>query len=258
MTASAFSRAPGATGPAMAILIAAAFAWVGTVIWAQEMGVMPGTMGMTLIAFVVMWTLMMAAMMLPSAMPMISLYAATIRTTRWPRMSLFGSGYLLAWAVSGIPAFVLAWIAGEIAVDYTAWTTATAIAIFVAAGLYQLTSLKHRCLAHCRSPLAHILHYGNYRGRLRDLRSGMHHGLYCLGCCWSLMLLMIAFGVMNLLAMVVLAMVIGIEKQWRHGERFAQVTGIVALGLAVAVIFFPDLAPGLDGGSMGAMEMGGM
>jgi predicted metal-binding membrane protein len=128
------------------------------------------------------------------------------------------------------------------------------VVIFAAAGLYQLTSLKHRCLRHCRSPLAHLMHYGNYRGRLRDLRAGAHHGFFCLGCCWGLMLLMIAFGVMNLLAMVVLAGVIGIEKQWRHGERFARVTGAVSLALAVAVIFVPELAPGLDGGVMDTMD----
>jgi predicted metal-binding membrane protein len=251
-------RVPGVVGPATVILIAAALAWAGTVIWAQDMGVMPGTMGMTLGAFVVMWTLMMAAMMLPSAMPMISIYAATIQSSRWLRLSSFGAGYLLAWALTGIPAFLLALAVGEIAVEYPDWTTAAAVLIFAAAGIYQLTSLKHRCLRHCRTPFAHLLHYGNYHGRLRDLRAGMHHGLFCLGCCWGLMVLMIAFGVMNLLAMVVLAAVIGIEKQWRHGERFAQATGVVALGLAVAVIFFPGLAPGLDGGSMNGMDGMGM
>jgi hypothetical protein len=106
-------------GPATAVLTVAAFAWLGTVIWAQDMGVMPGTMGMTLTAFIVMWTLMMAAMMLPSAMPMITLYTRTIRDSRWLRTTAFGSGYLLAWAASGIPAFLFASIAGEIASDYS-------------------------------------------------------------------------------------------------------------------------------------------
>jgi predicted metal-binding membrane protein len=258
MTAGTLGRVRESLGPSTAILLVAALAWLGTVIWAQDSDVMPGTMGMTLLAFVVMWTLMMAAVMLPSAMPMITLYARTIRTSRWPRMTAFGSGYLLAWSLTGIPAFLLAWTAGEIATEYSGWTTAASVVIFTGAGLYQLTSLKHRCLRHCRSPFAHLLHYGNYRGRLRDLRAGSHHGFFCLGCCWGLMLLMIAFGVMNLFAMVVLAGVIAIEKQWRHGERFAQAAGVACLVLAVAVIFFPDLAPGLNGDVMTSMDEMGM
>lgn len=245
-------------GPATAILIIAALAWLGTIIWAQDMGVVPGTMGLTLAAFVVMWTLMMAAVMLPSAMPMITLYVQTIRNSRGLRMTAFGGGYLLAWGITGVPAFLLAWVAGEIATEYAGWTTLAAVIIFGSAGLYQLTSWKYRCLRHCRSPFAHLMHYGNYRGKLRDLRAGAHHGFFCLGCCWGLMLLMIAFGVMNLLAMVILAAVIGIEKQWRHGERFAQATGVVSLVLAVAVIFVPALAPGLDGNTMTSMDGMGM
>ena len=258
MTAGALGRVRASLGPSTAILIVAALAWLGTVIWAQDMGVVPGTMGMTLLAFVVMWTLMMAAIMLPSALPMISLYIRTIRTSRGPRMSAFASGYLLAWSLTGVPAFLMAWVAGEIAVEFPGWTTAAAVVIFASAGVYQLTSWKHRCLRHCRSPFAHLMHYGNYRGRLRDLRAGAHHGLFCLGCCWGLMLLMIAFGVMNLFTMVALAAVIAVEKQWRHGERFAQAAGVVALALAVAVIFFPGLAPGLNGSPITGMDAMGM
>lgn len=237
-------------GSITAILLLAAMAWLGTILWAQDMGVMPGTMGMTLVAFVLMWTLMMAAMMLPSAMPMIVLYSRTIRSSRALRMSALGGGYVLAWGLTGVPAYLLADFTGRIAADYQTLTTAVAVMIFVAAGIYQLTSLKFRCLAHCRSPLGHLMHYGNYKGRLRDLRAGAHHGFFCLGCCWALMALMIVFGVMNLLAMVALAAVVGIEKQWRHGERFAQATGVACLALAFAVAFAPDLAPGLNGGSM--------
>ena len=75
-------------------------------------------------------------------------------------------------------------------------------AAFAAAGLYQLTPLKDLCLSHCRSPLGLLLHYGSYRGKARDLRVGVHHGGYCLGCCWALMVILIAVGVMNIAAMV--------------------------------------------------------
>lgn len=258
MTAGSLGRVRELTGPATAILIVAGLAWLGIVIWAQNMDVMPGTMGMSLLAFVVMWTLMMAAMMLPPALPMITMYAHAIRSARVPRIAAFGSGYLLAWSLTGVPAFLLAWTAGEIATEYSGWTTAAAVVIFAGTGIYQLTSLKHRCLHHCRSPIAHLLHYGSYRGRLRDLRAGAHHGFFCLGCCWALMLLMIAFGVMNLFAMAALAGIISVEKQWKHGERFAWAIGVVCLVLAVAVIFFPDLAPGLNGDTMTSMDGMGM
>ncbi len=236
--------------PATAILVVAAAAWFGTIAWARSMGVMPGTMGLTLALFVVMWTLMMAAMMLPSAMPMITLYSRTVRERRSTRMALFGSGYVLAWAVTGVPAFGIAWLAGRVATHHGSWSAAAAVIIFTGAGIYQLTPLKHRCLQHCRSPLAHLLHYGNYRGRFRDLRAGAHHGWFCLACCWALMVLMIAFGVMNVVAMIGLAAVVAIEKQWTHGDRFARAVGIVALGLAVAVIFVPEIAPGLRSSAM--------
>ncbi len=239
--------------PATAILVVAAAAWLGTVVWAQNMGVMPGTMGMTLTLFVVMWALMMAAMMLPSAMPMITLYTRTIQTQRSRRMAMFGSGYVLAWALSGIPAFGIAWLAGRVASDYPDLATGASVVIFASAGIYQLTSIKYRCLQHCRSPLAHLLHYGNYRGRFRDLRAGAHHGMFCLACCWALMALMAAFGVMNLVAMVALAAVIAVEKQWVHGNGFAKVVGLASFSLAILVIFYPGLAPGLHASSMNAM-----
>jgi len=240
--------------PATSILVVAAAAWLGTILWARHMGVMPGTMGMTLALFVVMWTLMMAAMMLPSAMPMITLYTRTIQSQRSARLALFGLGYLLAWALSGLPAFGIAWMGGRIAMDHRTWATGAAVVLFAGAGVYQLTSLKHRCLKHCRSPLAHLLQYGNYRGQVRDLRAGAHHGAYCLLCCWALMALLVAFGVMNLIAMVALAAVVGIEKQWSHGEGFARVVGLALLVVAVLVIFVPGIAPGLHTSAMSAME----
>jgi predicted metal-binding membrane protein len=234
------------------LVFAAAALWLATVIWARSMEVMPGTMGMDLVTFVVMWTLMMAAMMLPSAFTMITLYASMVQS-RSKRLSRFIAGYLLTWSLTGVPAFALAWFAGEIAVDHQAWARASAAVIFAAAGLYQLTPLKERCLRHCRTPLGHLLHYGSYRGAFRDLRAGMHHGLFCLGCCWGLMLLMVAFGVMNLATMTILAGVIALEKQWTHGEKVARGVGILALLLAIGVLFVPDLAPGLLATAMDAM-----
>ncbi len=188
---------------------------------------------------------MMAAMMLPSVAPTASLYAKTLQSNRMARVAGLVLGYLAVWAAVGLPAYGLAWLAGSLTGQHPGAAHVLAVAVFAACGLYQLTSLKDRCLAHCRSPLALLLHYGSYRGRLRDLRVGVHHGGYCLGCCWGLMVILIAVGVMNIGAMVGLAALVLVEKVWRWGRAAGRVAGIAALGLAVATIWLPWLAPGL-------------
>jgi predicted metal-binding membrane protein len=124
-----------------------------------------------------------------------------------------------------------------------------------ACGTYQLTGLKDRCLQHCRSPLGHLLRYTSFRGPLVEARVGIDHGLWCLGCCWALMLLLITFGVMNVLAMVDLAVVIVAEKVLAPGRWFSVGVGLVAFGLAAAVWADPSLAPGLH---VAATKMGTM
>jgi predicted metal-binding membrane protein len=227
------------------VLIAAAGAWAGTVVLARGMTGMTGTMGLGLAVFVAVWTLMMAAMMLPSVTPLASLYVRTVQSNRTVRLAALVAGYLAVWAAVGVPAFGLAWLTGWMTGRHPGAAHVLAVAIFAACGVYQLTRLKDRCLAHCRSPIALLLHYGSYRGRSRDLRAGAHHGAYCLGCCWALMVILIAVGVMNIAAMVGLAAVVLVEKTWRWGQLAGRVAGVAALGLAVAIIWLPWLAPGL-------------
>jgi predicted metal-binding membrane protein len=235
------------TPQAAVLLLLAAVAWLFTVGRAATMQGMTGTMGLGLAAFVGMWALMMAAMMLPSVAPVASMYQRSVRSYRALRLAGFTTGYLLAWAGAGIPAFLLTAFVARLVSDHPVRATAAAVAVFAACGVYQLTPLKSRCLRHCRSPLSLLLHYGAYRGRLRDVRAGAHHGAYCLGCCWSLMALFVVVGVMNLAAMVVLAVVVLVEKLWVHGEILARAVGVAALALAVAAIWLPALAPGLHG-----------
>jgi predicted metal-binding membrane protein len=102
------------------------------------------------------------------------------------------------------------------------WSAAIALAV---AGVYQFTPLKARCLRHCRSPLGFLLHFGNYAGRLRDVRVGAYHGGYCVGCCWSLMLVLVAVGVMNMAWMAGLTAVVFVEKVWRSGQAFGYAVG---------------------------------
>ena len=111
------------------------------------------------------------------------------------------------------------------------------------AGLYQLSPLKYRCLSHCRSPLSLFFHYSSYQGPLRDLRVGAHHGAYCLGCCWALMLVLLALGAMSLVPMLILAVVVLTEKLWSRGEAFARGRGRVP-GAGGRDDRDPGLAPG--------------
>lgn len=247
MTSAVRTAWSGRSTPLVLAAVASA-AWIATIAWirAGDMGAMPGTMGMSPLAFTTMWGLMMAAMMLPSVAPFVDTYQRTIRDLRWARLPALALGYLAVWTAVGVVAYGVAEWFGIVAADRATLARALAVATFAIVGTYQLTPLKFRCLSHCRSPLGHLMHYLGYRGRLRDVRAGASHGWFCLGCCWALMLLMIAFGVMNVVAMVGLAVVITIEKVWRHGERFARAVGVVCLLFAVALVFEPGLAPGLD------------
>ncbi|MEU7429192.1 DUF2182 domain-containing protein [Streptomyces sp. NPDC040750] len=239
--------------PAGLLLVVAAAAWVWMVTRWGVMPAMPGTMGLGLAAFLAAWTLMMTAMMLPATAPVAALYARTITVHRASRMVVFTVAYLLVWAAAGLGAYALAVGLGQAARLPPAAGTAVAAAVFAVSGVYQLTPLKDRCLARCRSPIGLMLRYASYPGASRDLRAGAHHGAVCLGCCWSLMVLLAAFGVMNVWAMVVLTAVITAEKLAPVGRLVARAVGIASIVLAVAVFWVPALAPGLTGGGMAGM-----
>ena len=130
------------TPQAAVLLLVAAVAWLVTVGRAGAMAGMSGTMGLGLLAFVGMWAPMMAAMMLPSVAPVASMYQRSVRSHRALRLAGFTSGYLLAWAGAGIPAFLLTAFLAQLVDDHPAWATAVAVAVFAGCGLYQLTPLK--------------------------------------------------------------------------------------------------------------------
>jgi predicted metal-binding membrane protein len=245
------------TAPAAVLLVVGAAAWVGVVAVSRGMGAMPGTMGLGIGAFVLVWALMMTAMMLPTVAPFTALYTRTLTDHRSRRITELAAGYLLVWALAGVPAYGLAWVADQLVGNRPTAAKVLAAGIFAACGIYQLTPIKDRCLARCRSPLGFVLKYGSYQGRLRDLRVGMSHGAFCLACCWALMAVLVAVGLMNLAAMVVLAAVVLAEKTWRWGPQLGKAVGVVALVLAVAVLFRPALAPGLQPAPMSGDTMVG-
>jgi predicted metal-binding membrane protein len=165
------------------------------------------------VAYVVAWGIMMAAMMLPSALPMIGLYAATQRdasrrVARAAAVTVFSSTYLGLWTLTGVPVYFAS--LGIMAV--TPRTLAYLVAgVLVAAGIFQLTPLKQQCLRHCRSPLAFLL--GHWRAGWRGaLAMGSAHAVYCLGCCWALMVALVVAGAMGLPWVLLIACAVAAEK----------------------------------------------
>ncbi len=244
--------------PWLVLAVVAAAAWAITIALARNMGTGPGTMGLALLPFVALWILMMAAMMLPSVAPVAVLWTRLIRGVstgpgRAARMGLFRGGYLLAWATCGAVAFAALAGTGQLLTVSATAAKWLGVAIVITAGTYQLTPWKDWCLSRCRSPVGALMYYIGFKGPTRDVRVGLHHGATCVGCCWGLMILLIAVGVMNVAAMAALAAVIFIEKLWRHGKPFGQAAGIVLIAAGVLAIWFPWLLPGLHAAAMPAM-----
>jgi predicted metal-binding membrane protein len=188
-----------------------------------------------------MWTAMMAAMMLPSALPTILMFQRAVRNdakVRSParRMVAFTAGYIVAWSAFSVLATLLQWGVAEAAllspmmVSASPWLGG---AILIVAGIYQWTPLKSACLRHCRSPLAFLVEHWQ-PGMPRALRLGLRHGLYCVGCCWALMLLLFVGGVMNLLWIGAIATFVLAEKLAPYGAQGGRLSG---LALAVAGVW---------------------
>jgi predicted metal-binding membrane protein len=183
-----------------------------------------------------MWWIMMVAMMLPSAAPMILLFATVNRRQRetgHPHVatSIFAVGYLAAWAGFSLVAMTLQWgfeRTGILSPMLVGTNVIFGGVLLLAAGVYQLTPIKHACLRHCRSPLAFLtLHW--QPGARGALRMGLAHGAFCVGCCWFLMGLLFFGGVMNLYWIVGLALFILLEKTVPAGHWLGYTTGVALL-----------------------------
>lgn len=188
--------------------------------------------------FLAGWTLMVVSMMLPTSLGVVALFHALTRQRQhpWLLMAMLIAGYLGVWVSFGILVYLGDLIIHESA-DRLAWLTAHSwlitVGILGVAGTYQFTPLKYRCLDRCRSPRSFVTaHWRGRREMLAALRLGVHHGLFCLGCCWSLMLLMFAFGVGSLGWMLALGAVMAIEKNASWGHRLSVPLGGVLLAAA--------------------------
>jgi predicted metal-binding membrane protein len=250
-------RAPGraylSTRPhpgLLGLIACALLAWYLTVLLAAGMPPGPGSMGLGLTGFLIGWAVMMTAMMLPALAPLLSAYLRSIRAehsswTRAVRTAALVAGYLLTWTGFGVLVYGASVLGGRLAAGAPAAAPWVGGGLLAAAGIYQLTPLKNYCLRHCRSPIAFLLHVSGYKGPLRDMRVGLYHGLYCVGCCWGLMLVLIAVGVMNLAWMAAIAAAVLLEKTWRHGTTFSRAVGAGLIVFACFVPAYPALLPGL-------------
>ena len=204
--------------------------------WTMSMAWMPmGSRLQSALMFAGMWVAMMVAMMLPSTLPMLLLYRRAAHFRGEARVGLLSTmvaaGYFGVWTVFGMLAYAAGLAISFAAMKSDAFSRAVPIAsgaALIAAGVYQLSPWKSACLKHCRDPLSVVAAHmrGGWRGALR---LGIHHGAFCTACCWALMLIQLALGIMEMLVMIVVALVIALEKLLPRGLVVARVTGVLAV-----------------------------
>ena len=190
-----------------------------------------------------MWWIMMLGMMLPSAAPTILTFATMARRQRdrgeqFVPASVFTIGYLLAWGGFCAAATLLQWGLDQAALLTPMLVTESTLlggTLFIVSGLYQFTPFKYACLRQCRSPFAFLLNHwrDGWRGALR---MGLYHGLYCLGCCWVLMALLFAVGVMNLVWVAALAAFVFAEKLLPGGVWIGRIAGLAMLAFGAHLV----------------------
>ncbi len=209
-------------GAGLVLVTAAAWIFVIATSGGSDMEMMPSAG-----AYLGSWTMMMAAMMLPSVAPFALLYARGASTAAAP--GFLALGYLGVWALAGIPAYA---VDRALGMDHP---TATA-AVLIAGGLYQLSPLKQACLGKCRSPVDFLVQHWR-PGLGGAFRLGAHHGAYCLGCCIALMAILVAAGGMGLAWVAAIALVVAAEKLLPHGPLLGKVggVGLIAAGIVVAL-----------------------
>lgn len=233
----------------LVLLLVTALCWLWIAVLARDMyGAMTGpaawmmapTWDAThLLLLWAMWAVMMAGMMLPAAAPTLLLHVGAARaqdpaTGAGARVTALAGGYLMVWALFSAGATLLQWLLATRGLLSPMMEPARPVlgaALLALAGVYQLTPLKHACLRACRSPLAFLL--GRQRPGWRGaFRLGISHGVYCLGCCWALMLLLFAGGVMNLAVIAALTGWVLVEKLLPFGDWGARVSGVLLIATA--------------------------
>ena len=229
------------------LLGVAALSWWWTATRLDGMDRGPWTDLGTLDWFLGIWIVMMAAMMLPSAIPAVALYSrlARDRTTLAPLV--FASGYLAVWVAAGLVAFGLAGVGSHVfggALDWDRGGRWLAGASVLGAAAYQLTPLKEACLSRCRTPVGLML--GSWRpGCLGGFRLGLASGAWCAGCCWALMASLFALGVMSIAWTALVAALFALEKTLRWRRVATAGTAVLLLVLGLLLLLAPAHVPAL-------------
>jgi predicted metal-binding membrane protein len=235
------------------LLAAAAIAWVVTVNRMDGMDMGPGTDLGSIGWFAGVWAVMMAAMMLPSLVPMAGAYArqarggsADVTPKSLLGTTVFSAGYLLIWVLVGLVAWVGFDVVRSLDLSFLGWDDGgryVAGGVIGGAALYELTPLKRNCLRHCRDRELLVADWREGPGG--GLRMGLEQGAYCVGSSWALMAALFTLGVMSITWMAVIAALIVLEKVLPWRERAEAVTVVVLLALATGVALFPEQLPGL-------------
>ena len=255
----------------MALLLAAALVtWIITVQRMRGMDAGPGTDLGGLGWYMGIWVTMMAAMMFPSVAPMVLLFQRVSseqakRGQPFVPTWIFALSYLAVWALYGLGAYGLYRLIVYFDFGFFDWDRGgryVAGGAIIAAGLYELTPLKSMCLRHCRTPLHFVM--GHWRsGRLGAIRMGAEHGAYCVGCCWGLMIVLFALGVMSLTWMAVVAALIFAQKLLPYGQHLTKVFAVAFVAVGIWIASAPGSVPGLtqpnsDAADRARMRMMGM
>ncbi|HKN07027.1 MAG TPA: DUF2182 domain-containing protein [Thermoplasmata archaeon] len=243
-------------GPAALLLVAfgavIVVTWVVTILTANDLMVLlgnevTGTAPIGHLAYFSLAAVMMTAMMLPSAVPMVTVYRRFARADSSVkegnlRAALFTLSYLAVWAVFAALVLILVMALGLMG-GLTSWLVVIPGLILIAAGLYQFTTWKRYCLEKCQTPIGFLM--GRWRpGRLGALRLGVSHSIFCLGCCWLLMLVVFVTGAMSLLWMGAFSGLVLVEKIWGSSLWFSRGMGVGAVSVGVLV---SALAVGFSG-----------
>jgi len=242
------SAIPGWTIIVVGVSLAA---WVSMLILMAGMDEGPGTPLHDLPVYLVGWVIMLTAMMLPSELNYIGAFGILLRGRalgsgeRRQRMFAFIGGYGLAWIVYGLIAYLLDSAVRAASFDWTSWSRGgpyLAGSVLVLAGLYQLSTLKHSCLTGCRSPLSFFSRYWR-EGNEGAVRMGFRHGLVCVGCCWALMAVMFAVGIMSFSWMALLTVFMFAEKMVPRGQKLAAPIAAFLIAMGFWVALSPNTAP---------------
>ena len=192
-----------------------------------------------------MWAVMMVGMMLPSVSPMVLIYAAVARKSEEQSMPVastwaFTLGYVVIWIVFSLLATIAQWgldqaaLLSPMMVANSPWLGA---GILIAAGIYQMLPIKEACLKHCRSPI-HFISTHWQPGKIGALKMGLSHGVFCVGCCWVLMLLLFVGGVMNLVWIAAITIFVLLEKVLPLGNTSSWLIGMVMIAGGAVILFY--------------------